>query len=116
MLVVQDDDSTSPVEVARWLQERLEGWPENDVVLVGVVAGELFDNAVNHGLPPYVLKLDLDEFGESMVVSVRNHARRRVGPWQLSAGLLLIDALSSRWGILTQNTTTTVWARLDFED
>ncbi|MER5261942.1 ATP-binding protein [Actinosynnema sp. NPDC002837] len=116
VLVVRDDDSMSPVEVARWLQERLDGWPPEDVVLVGVVAGELFDNAVNHGSAPYVLELDLDEFGETMLVTVHDRARDRASRWRRSAGLLLVDALSSRWGVLSRDGTTTVWAKLDFED
>lgn len=39
VLVVRDDDSISSVEVARWLEDRLDGWPPEDVMLVGVVAG-----------------------------------------------------------------------------
>ncbi|MFD0200373.1 MULTISPECIES: ATP-binding protein [Saccharothrix] len=115
VLVIRDDESISSVGVARWIEERLEGWPPEDVVLVGVVAGELFDNAVAHGLAPYVLELDLDEFGEAMMVTVRDRACRRAWPWRPSAGLLLVDALSSRWGVLSHDGTTTVYAKLDFE-
>jgi anti-sigma regulatory factor (Ser/Thr protein kinase) len=116
VLVVQDEDSTSPADVAFWLLERLEGWPEHDVQLVAVVVGELFDNAWNHGSPPYVVELVLDRWRESLTISVRDRADRRVEPWRRAAGLLLVDALSARWGVLSQDTTTTVWAELVFED
>lgn len=116
VLVVQDEDSTSPEDVAFWLLERLQGWPEHDVQLVAVVVGELFDNAWNHGSPPFVVELVLDRWREALTVSVRDRADRWVGPWRPSAGLLLVDALSARWGVLTQDRTTTVWAELVFED
>ncbi|WP_141976605.1 hypothetical protein [Saccharothrix saharensis] len=115
VLVIREDDSVSSVEVARWVEQRLDGWPPEDVMLVGVVAGELFDNAVAHGSAPYVLELDLDEFGEAMMVTVRDRARGRSWPWRPSAGLLLVDALSSRWGVLAREGTTAVYAKLDFE-
>lgn len=50
------------------------------------------------------------------MVTVRDRARRRVWPWRPSAGLLLVDALSSKWGVLSHEWTTTVYAKLDFED
>ncbi|MEV8443885.1 ATP-binding protein [Actinosynnema sp. NPDC051121] len=116
VLVVQDGDSTSPDEVARWLREHLEGWPDFDVLLIGQVVGELYDNARRHGSPPYVLELVLDRWREALVVSVRDRAVRRSAPWRSAAGLLLVDALSARWGVLTQATFTTVWAELLFRD
>ncbi|MFE2754763.1 ATP-binding protein [Actinosynnema sp. NPDC059335] len=116
VLVVQDGDRVSPDEVARWLRERLEGWPPFDVLLVGVVVGELFDNARRHGSPPYVLELVLDRWREALVVSVRDRALRGAAPWSSAAGLLLVGGLSERWGVLTQGPSTTVWAELVFAD
>ncbi|KOX14446.1 hypothetical protein ADK67_42350 [Saccharothrix sp. NRRL B-16348] len=116
VLVVQDEDATSPEEVARWLREHLEGWAGFDVLLVGLVVGELYDNARRHGSPPYVLELVLDRWREALVVSVRDRAVRRAAPWRTAAGLLLVDGLSARWGVLTQAAFTTVWAELVFED
>ncbi|QQQ79599.1 ATP-binding protein [Saccharothrix sp. 6-C] len=116
VLVVQDEDTTSPDEVARWLREHLAGWPAHDVLLIGVVVGELYDNARRHGSPPFVLELVLDRWREALVVSVRDRALRRTAPWRPAAGLLLVDALSTRWGVLTQAAFTTVWAELVFDD
>ncbi|MFD1152659.1 ATP-binding protein [Saccharothrix hoggarensis] len=116
VLVVQDDDPTSPADVARWLRERLDGWRELDVLLVGVVVGELFGNARRHGSPPYVLELVLDRWREALVVSVRDRALGGSGPWRSAAGLLLVDGLTDRWGVLTQGAFTTVWAEVVFED
>ncbi len=116
VLVVQDEDTTSPDEVARWLREHLDGWAAFDVLLVGLVVGELYDNARRHGSPPYVLELVLDRWREALVVSVRDRAVRRLAPWRSSAGLLVVDGLSERWGVLTQESATTVWAELVFYD
>ena len=116
VLVVQDEDATSPDEVARWLHDHLEGWPAFDVLLVGLVVGELYDNSRRHGSPPYVLELVLDRWRQALVVSVRDRAVRRGAPWSSSAGLSLVDGLSERWGVLTQASFTTVWAELVFED
>ncbi|MFD0205528.1 MULTISPECIES: ATP-binding protein [Saccharothrix] len=114
VLVVQDGDATSPDEVARWLREHLEGWGAFDVLLIGLVVGELYDNARRHGSPPYVLELVLDRWREALVVSVRDRAVRRSVPWASSAGLLLVAGLTERWGVLTQADFTTVWAELVF--
>ena len=116
VLVVQDEDTTSPDEVARWLRDHLAGWAEFDVLLVGLLVGELYDNARQHGSPPYVLELVLDRWREALVVSVRDRAIGRTAPWRPSAGLLLVDGLSARWGVVTQAAFTTVWAELVFED
>ncbi|NUT47865.1 MAG: hypothetical protein HOV94_11235 [Saccharothrix sp.] len=116
VLVVQDGDSTSPDEVARWLREHLVGWAAVDVLLIDVVVGELFDNARRYGSPPYVLELVLDRWRESLVVSVRDRSARRSARWRSSAGLLLVDGLSERWGVLIQSEFTTVWAELLFTD
>lgn len=114
VLVVQDEDTTSPDEVARWLREHLAGWSGFDVLLIGLVVGELYDNARRHGSPPYVLELVLDRWREALVVSVRDRAVGRTAPWRTGAGLLLVDGLSARWGVLTQATFTTVWVELVF--
>lgn len=116
VLVVQDEDTTSPDEVARWLRDHLEGWAGFDVLLVGLLVGELYDNARQHGSPPYVLELVLDRWREALVVSVRDRALGRTATWRSSAGLLLVDGLSARWGVVTQAASTTVWAELLFED
>lgn len=116
VLVVRDEDTTSPADVAAWLHERVEGWPAPDVLLIDVVVGELFDNARRHGSPPYVIELILDRWRETLVVSVRDRAVRRPGPWRNAGGLLLVEALSARWGVVSQGHNTIVWAELAFED
>lgn len=115
VLVVQDEDATSPEEVARWLREHLAGWSAFDVLLIGLVVGELYDNARRHGSPPFVLELVLDRWREALVVSVRDRAVGRAAPWPAGAGLLLVDGLSTRWGVLTHAPFTTVWVELVFE-
>ncbi len=116
VLVVQDEDATSPADVAAWLRDRIDGWPAADVLLIGVVVGELFDNARQHGSPPFVIELVLDHWRERLVVSVRDRALRPSGAWRAAAGLTLVAALSERWGVVSQGRNTTVWAEIAFRD
>ncbi|QFZ20157.1 ATP-binding protein [Saccharothrix syringae] len=115
VLVVEDDDAGSVADVASWLHGRVDGWPAPDVLLIGVVVGELFDNARRHGSPPYVIELVLDHWHEALVVSVSDRALHGPGPWWPAGGLLLVDALSERWGVESQGRNTTVWAEILFE-
>ena len=116
VLVVQDEDTTSPADVAAWLRDRIDGWPAPDVLLIGVVLGELFDNARRHGSSPFVIELVLDHWRERLVVSVRDRSLRPSGPWRPAAGLILVAALSGRWGVVSQGRNTTVWAEIPFRD
>ncbi|WP_309112661.1 ATP-binding protein [Saccharothrix sp.] len=114
-LVIEEGDFPSDDEIARWLAEQLDGWLDRDRALIGVVVGELLHNARRHALPPYVLQLGLDEAREALVVAVRDEPLTRFGGWDRGAGLLLVDALSARWGVLANPESTIVWAELVFD-
>lgn len=115
-LVIPADDSLSPRAVARWLRECLERWPAEDAALVGVVVGEIVDNAWRHALPPYVVELSLDRRQELLRITVRDCGPHVRGGWWYGAGLLLVEGLSADWGVVREAEGTTVWADLRFED
>jgi anti-sigma regulatory factor (Ser/Thr protein kinase) len=79
---------------------------------VALVVSELVNNAVIHGEGDIVVKLQLD--GEVLRGEVIDdgggfeHAVRTRGPRDISGrGLLIVEALTSRWGI--HEGTTHVW-------
>jgi len=82
---------------------------------VALVVSELVNNAVIHGEGDIVVKLQLD--GEVLRGEVIDdgggfeHAVRTRGPRDISGrGLLIVEALTSRWGI--HEGTTHVWFEL----
>ncbi|MBW4720484.1 ATP-binding protein [Saccharothrix obliqua] len=115
VLVMSDPTPPDPAEVDRWLRERLDGWPDHEAAVVGVVAGELVRNAWRHGAAPYLLELRLDREQDVLVVSALDRPARRSRPWRLRAGLLLVDALAVRWGVESRADRTRVWAELRFD-
>ncbi|MFD0200491.1 MULTISPECIES: ATP-binding protein [Saccharothrix] len=115
-LVMDDHDAPSRAEVESWLRDRVEGWPGPDALLIGVVVGELLDNAWRYGEPPYVLELTMDEWTDTLTIRVRNHAPRHSGRWSPGGGLLIVDGLTQQWGVVSAAANTTVWAKLRFED
>ncbi|GAA1287025.1 hypothetical protein [Saccharothrix xinjiangensis] len=112
VLVVRDDERAPLTEVAPWLRETLREWPELDAVLVGVVVGELCDNARRWGAPPFAVELALDRWMDVLKVSVCDRETGSPRGWRLGAGLLLVDALVDRWGVSTKAGATTVWAEV----
>ncbi|MEV0675241.1 ATP-binding protein [Actinosynnema sp. NPDC050436] len=116
MLVMVEPGTPSSDEVTRWLRERLHGRPDHEVTRVGVVAGELVDNAWQHSGPPYVLRLTWAPDRDVLVVSVFDHPTTPIGPWRPGAGLALVEVLSAGWGVETAGNGAVVWAELRFED
>ncbi|XVV01260.1 ATP-binding protein [Actinosynnema sp. CA-248983] len=114
-LVIEEDDSLSSDEIAFWLAEQLAGRRDVERVRAGIVAGELLDNARLYAAPPYVLQLGAHETRDAVVVAVRDQPVTRFAGWRCGAGLLLVDALSARWGVLPGSESTVVWAELAFE-
>ncbi len=84
------------------------------------IAGELVGNAVRHAAPLAAGRLALDwsvdsdgyqiavtDGGGPGAVAARRPGARDTG----GRGLMIVDALSSTWGVATGNGATTVWAR-----
>ncbi|GAA4609724.1 anti-sigma regulatory factor (Ser/Thr protein kinase) [Actinoplanes octamycinicus] len=97
--------------------DALRGWGLHEQAWLGnvsVVVSELVTNAVLHGGGPITLILRLDERGLTLTVADGSPAlpHRRDPDLTGGRGLMLIEALSSRWGVLHDPGGKRVWAEL----
>lgn len=83
-----------------------------------IVAGELVANALEHGLPPATLEVVVEPAG-SVLVSVLDHGSVvPLSPMPISLeavrgrGLLIVDSLTTEWGVLESAKGKAVWARV----
>ncbi|MFC6087695.1 ATP-binding protein [Saccharothrix sp. BKS2] len=116
LLLIRDDRALSREQVALWLRDRLAGWPEHDVLRVGLIVVELLDNAQRHGLPRYVLELVLDRGTGTLTIRLRNRATGGAVDPVPAAGLLIVEALSEQWGVVPLAGSTTTWVKVRFDD
>ena len=101
------------------LRSTLDGTVAADTVEdVIIVAGELVANALEHGLPPAALEVLAEPEG-SVLVSVLDHGSVvPLSPMPISLeavrgrGLLIVDSLTSEWGVLESGHGKAVWARV----
>lgn len=97
---------------------RQAGWSERGVTDAELVTSELISNAVRHGGPPIELGLRVaarwcrievsDGSGTPLPASRRRPALDELG----GRGLLILDALSSRWGVQPLPAGKRVWVEL----
>ncbi len=105
------------------MRSALVGARSPDIVEDAIlVAGELVANAVEHGLPPASLELAAEP-GGPVLVSVHDHgAPVPLAPVAFSheavrgRGLLIVDSLSSEWGVRETEHGKAVWARVAQQD
>ena len=90
-----------------------------DVILV---TGELVANALEHGLPPVSLEVVADP-GDPVLVSVHDHGPPApLTPAAVSTesvrgrGLLIVDSLTSEWGVRDTEHGKAVWALVAQQD
>ncbi|MEV0301334.1 ATP-binding protein [Streptomyces prasinus] len=126
----QFTSSPRGAQLARRLAvRRMEEWghpPESDAsCAVALVVGELAANAVRHGRTPgrdFRLRLALDTASDLVRVEVTDAASEKRPPpapptscpeGESGRGLLLVDALSLRWGSTPRRPVgKTVWAEV----
>jgi anti-sigma regulatory factor (Ser/Thr protein kinase) len=96
--------------------DTLRGWGLHDgdwLDVVALIVTELVSNAVRHAGGCAVLELHTD--GRT-TVTVTDHSPVRPRPREPGGrggrGLLIVDALSARWGVRHQETAKQVWAEL----
>ncbi len=100
----------------RATREVLAAWgfaDEDHIYDVQLVATELVSNAVRHGAD--LVHLELIANGDHLVVAVRDGSEvlpdRDAGPYDESGrGLLIIEALTERWGVEDVDGGKRVWA------
>lgn len=111
-LIIPTDDDPPMEVVLCWLFGALVGVPVLPRLHVALVAAELVDNARQHGSPPYVLRLALDEPQRAIGVCVEDCTQDSAQPWPSGAGLVLVEGLSRAWGVERRARAKTVWAEV----
>lgn len=100
-------------ELVRHLLGDRHGVLVEDAVLV---AEELVSNAYRHGAPPRTCRLSLadqDRLRVEVGDAEAAHPRIRTPDTSGGRGLVLVDRLSTAWGVLPGQDQKTVWADLD---
>ncbi|WP_409496560.1 ATP-binding protein [Amycolatopsis sp. cmx-11-12] len=114
--VAYDLDATATRDVRHGVREmlgRYRGLTVDDAVLV---ADELISNAHRHGEAPRACRLGVTHQGRYLRIEVDDSSprqpRRRTPDGSGGRGLMLIDRLSSAWGIQNHADHKTVWVEL----
>lgn len=94
---------------------RAHGWAEDDLADARVVVAELVANVLQHGRPPFSLRVSIE--GDKALLAMRDSAGpsgRQLQSFDAHAGrgLHLVETLS-RWGVEEEPDGTVVWAALD---
>ncbi len=102
-----------------FVAENLQGWQLDDMVeTASLVASEVVTNAVIHARSD--AELLLERTPTALRISVIDHGeglsqREKTGGGDGGRGLLIVEALSSRWGTELTDGGNCVWAELAIE-
>lgn len=111
-----DLDATPVREVRRLVRDMLNGRAGIMVDDAVLVADELISNAHQHGRAPRQCRFDLIDHGRCVRIEVDDcspeQPRLRTPDRSGGRGLLLVDRLSSSWGVRNDADHKTVWAEL----
>ena len=115
MLIMPTDEDPPTAVVRDWLGDALVAVPELVRIQAAFVTAELVTHARRHGRAPYVLHLSVSENDRTLVIAVDDSAPELGASWTFRSGLVLIGALSRRWGVDQRPQGKTVWAELAFD-
>jgi hypothetical protein len=122
MLIMPTDDDPPTAVVRDWIGGALVAVPELVRMKAAFVTAELVAHARRHGRPPYVLHLSVStgsmiapRADSTLVLAVDDSAPELGASWTFRSGLVLIGALSRRWGVDQRPQGKTVWAELAFD-
>ena len=110
--------TASPGRARRFVEETLVGWDLVSFVPDStLVVGELAANAVLHGRSMFTVALSRSGPGVELTVGDCSSAPPRRVPLSVDRteggrGLLLVDAIATRWGHRTVGTGKLIWAEL----
>jgi anti-sigma regulatory factor (Ser/Thr protein kinase) len=102
--------------IRRWARSALPGLHEDDLLDVQLVVTELVSNVYDHGRFPARLRLHRrgGDDGVEVVVEDASTTPPQLRPSSPESvrgrGLVLVDQLSAKWGVLPQNAGKAVWA------
>src|SRR5262249_50878230 len=115
------NQNTTPAAVRSLVRSAMAAWQLEDLVANAVLlADELAGNAVRHARTPLTLRAS--RTAGSVRAAVDDRCRAPPAPIPPGAegaggrGILLVDALSSRWGFEIHEDGKTVWFELDTAD
>lgn len=115
MLIMPSADDPAADVVREWLGYALATMPAPVARQAGLVAEELVADARRHGKPPYVLHLSVHDVRHVLLVAVDDCTADLGAAWGQRGGLVLVSALSERWGVERRALGKTVWAELAFD-
>jgi anti-sigma regulatory factor (Ser/Thr protein kinase) len=111
-------DTTPPlVQVRRWLRATLVKFPDEALSDILLVCTELVSNAYDHAHGPRDVRVALRSGGRVVRVEVDDRSpqalpapgRSTAGPFR-GRGMILVEKMASRWGVLNGGDRKTVWA------
>lgn len=113
-IVVCDLDETSSRTFRDLVRQLLGGRSGVAVDDAMIVADELASNAYQHGGAPRIGRLRWFDHGRGLRIEVEDGGEDQPRMRQADAtggrGLLLVDRLARRWGVLRRSRCKTVWA------
>ena len=113
-------DSQSLSTVRHAVEQEMADFESASLDSVLLVTSELMSNAISHARAP--LRFDLVVDSQGVVIAVTDDSPREpprlrsplADPLGLDGrGMLLVDRLSVEWGVTTEGTHKSVWAKLD---
>jgi anti-sigma regulatory factor (Ser/Thr protein kinase) len=110
-------EARSVAQARAMIAQRLHDLPDESLEVVLLLASELVTNAVRHGTGPVRVHVAWDD--ESVRVQVEDQSPEWPAVQTLDSdalngrGLILVDDLSSGWGVRAGGTGKTVWFTLD---
>ncbi|HEX7301806.1 ATP-binding protein [Lentzea sp.] len=111
------DESPPLVHIRRWLRTTFRGYPDDLLDDVLLVCTELVSNAYDHACGPRDVRVAQDAGGRVIRVEVDDGSPRALPTPGVSSlgsfrgrGMTLVDAVTSRWGVLDRGDRKTVWA------
>ncbi|WP_410657961.1 ATP-binding protein [Amycolatopsis sp. lyj-112] len=114
--VTYDLDKTATRDIRQAVRQELAGYRGPTVDDAVLVADEMISNAHRHGDGPRACRLELGHHGGYLRIEVDDTSPRqpvlRTPSGSGGRGLLLIDRISSIWGVDNHTGHKTTWAEL----
>jgi anti-sigma regulatory factor (Ser/Thr protein kinase) len=105
----------------RWVRETLGRWELGELIDSAVqISSELLANAITHAERDSSVVMLLMFAAGTLRLEVRDHDRQNLPELQIPAptdvdgrGLVIVEALSDRWGVRVTDAGKSVWSEMD---
>ncbi len=113
-LVIPTEDDPPAAVIAAWVACALRELPAPARLRAGLVARELVAGARGRHAAPYVVQLAVLDRRRVLAISVEDCSPAPAGGAHAAEpGLVVVAALSTRWGVEQRSLARTTWAELD---